>query len=492
MAGAWRMADQGQGAPTGAAGPPPLNWTIRSLYALGGAASWIKTKALGGFLLLYYNQVIGLSPAAVAGAMALITVFDAFCDPLVGWLSDRFRHRWGRRHPFMYFSAVPVALAFFLIWNPPEDWSQQAIFAYLVVNLLAINLFDTFFDLPSTALVPELTSDYHERTTLLMFRMVCGTFGGLAAQIAAYQYFMRENPDGTGGVLDRAGYLPFSIVFGLVIFVLIIASAAGTHSRIPYLRQLPLVRRSPLDSLKDLTKTFADRAFLLILSAGMMRSISLGVYTGLELYLKIYLFGLSQLQLSGLITAGVVASICGAPLAPLLTRKIGKKPTFVLCSSLSGAFQVIPVVLYVAGWAPPSGSHALFVILTGFFFLHTICGMSSSVTMTSMLTDVVEEVELKTGQRSEGVLLAADSVFRKMVQSIGVLFAGLVLTIIVFPTGAERGTVDPDILRHMGLLYIPTQVILIGTAALVMCLFPIDEARHRRNVEALRARMANP
>ena len=139
---------------------PPVGLTTKVLYGLGAVANAVKARGLSTFLLIFYNQVIGLPPQMVSSAIFIALIFDAFCDPLVGQISDNFRSPWGRRHPFMYAAALPVSLAFFLIWNPPSGWSNTELFGYMLACLLVIRLFDTFFELPSSALAPELARDY--------------------------------------------------------------------------------------------------------------------------------------------------------------------------------------------------------------------------------------------------------------------------------------------------------------------------------------------
>src|SRR5688572_27798924 len=99
---------------------PPVGLATILLYGVGASSSGIKMRALSSFLLIFYNQTMGLTPATVALAITLITVFDAIVDPVVGFASDRLTSRWGRRHPFMYASAVPIAAAFWFLWNPPD------------------------------------------------------------------------------------------------------------------------------------------------------------------------------------------------------------------------------------------------------------------------------------------------------------------------------------------------------------------------------------
>src|SRR6202011_1502380 len=97
-------------------------------------------------------------------AIMIAMVFDAFADPVVGQISDNLRTRLGRRHPFMYASALPVALCYFLLWNPPH-WSAGHLFYYLIAMAILVRTFITLYEIPSASLVAELTPDYDQRTS---------------------------------------------------------------------------------------------------------------------------------------------------------------------------------------------------------------------------------------------------------------------------------------------------------------------------------------
>ena len=139
-------------------------------YGFGSVAFGIKDQGFNYFLLLFYSQVIGLDARLVGLAITTALVLDAISDPVVGYWSDNLRSRWGRRHPFMYASAIPVALTFFMLWNPPVGWSETALFWYLLSLAVVIRTFITFYETPSSALAPELTSDYDQRSSLLSLR----------------------------------------------------------------------------------------------------------------------------------------------------------------------------------------------------------------------------------------------------------------------------------------------------------------------------------
>ena len=137
-----------------------LPFSTKFLYGFGSIAYGIKDNAFAYFLLFVYVQVFGLAPDLAGLAILIMLIFDAISDPLIGYISDNTKSRWGRRHPFMYGSIIPVSLTFFLIWDPPGGASDQMLFWYLLVMGIGIRTTITLYEIPSTALGPELTQDY--------------------------------------------------------------------------------------------------------------------------------------------------------------------------------------------------------------------------------------------------------------------------------------------------------------------------------------------
>ena len=159
---------------------PPLTFSTNVYYGVGSVAFGVHMTALTSLLLLFFNQVVGLPAHGWARAMMVTLIFDAICDPLIGEWSDHTRSRWGRRHPFMYASALPIAIAFYFLFNPPMGWSRESLFIYLIVLLVAARVLLSLYEIPSSALGPELTLDYDQRTSLMSSRFFFGTLGGAA------------------------------------------------------------------------------------------------------------------------------------------------------------------------------------------------------------------------------------------------------------------------------------------------------------------------
>ena len=144
-----------------------LSFSTKFYYGFGSISFGIKNNGFSYFVLFVYSSVLGL-PAWMAGlALNLVLFADAITDPLVGYYSDRLRSRWGRRHPFMYAAAFPVAITYFFLWTPPESLTDWQLFSYLLACASVIRVFITFYEIPSVSLGPELTDNYVDRTCLL-------------------------------------------------------------------------------------------------------------------------------------------------------------------------------------------------------------------------------------------------------------------------------------------------------------------------------------
>ena len=125
-----------------------------------------KSNGFNYLLLFFYSQVIGLRPDLVSLGILIALMFDAVSDPMVGYISDNFRSRWGRRHPFMYAAGLPVSIAYYFLWSPPQ-LGETGLFLYFVCMAILIRTLITLYEIPAAALVAELTDDYDQRTEMM-------------------------------------------------------------------------------------------------------------------------------------------------------------------------------------------------------------------------------------------------------------------------------------------------------------------------------------
>ncbi|WP_137897169.1 MFS transporter [Sphingomonas sp. 2SG] len=465
---------------------PAVGWPTLVFYGLGACSTGIKMRALSSFLLIYYNQVLGLRPTTVALAISIITVFDAIVDPITGYISDNTRSRLGRRHPFMYASALPIGLSFLMLWNPPAWMSSDGLFFYLLGCLMALRLFDTFFELPSIALAPELVAEYHRRTLIVSMRIFFRTFAGALFTIAAFQIFLSPEH---GGVTDRSGYLSFAIAGSTAMVVSILLSSAATQRYIPWLRKpAPSAGRSGGGGgrfFRDVLGLFKEPAARVMLGAGMLVAVVSGARTGLDLYFGLYFWGLAQGQLAVLASLTAVATLVGAVILQPIAKRMDKRSGLITIYTLAMITGALPILLRLFNLLPANGRPALFTILAVEIVIQGVLYVMSASIMNSMLSDVVEELEVKTGKRSEGLLFSADAFFSKAVSGLGVLISGGVLWLVAFPSKAAPGSVPMDTLWRLGAVYLLVSLLLMIVVLLLIRRFPIDRARHDRNLELI-------
>lgn len=468
---------------------PPLSRGTKLAFGFGAVASGVKASAFDFFLLIFYSQVIGLDARLVGLALLITLIFDAVSDPIVGYWSDNLRSSWGRRHPFMYAAVLPVTLSFFLLWNPPAVDSQMTLFWYVLGLSVFIRTAITFFETPSVALAPDLTPDYDERTSLYSLRYFFGWTGGNAMSVMMFffmfPFFATDAiPDGR---FNPDAYVVFGVIGSSAIFVSILVSSLGTHSRIIHLKPAPPSRPMSLGrAMGEIFETLANRSFIALFVAAIFGAIGTGLSSGLSLYFFTYFWGFSDVQ-TGLIFLGTfVAAAIGLVLAPLVTRKVGKKRGAMIIGLIAFLGAPLPIVLRLLDVLPPNGTSFTFwfVVITNIVDVGLI--ICFQILFNSMVGDLVEQSELKTGRRSEGVFTAAVTLIRKSVQGFGVMAASLVLALAQFPSGADPSQVSDETLWHLGAYYVPTILFFWLTMIAVVSTYRIDRETHEENLRRLR------
>lgn len=464
-----------------AARRPRLGLPTKLAYGVGSIAFGVKDAGFQTFLLLFYNQLIGLPAEWVSGAIALALVADACIDPIVGQVSDHWRSRWGRRHPFMYAAALPVAVSYMLLWNPPHA-SHAVLFVYLLASAIIVRTFITLYEIPSSALVAELTQDYDERTNLLTYRAVFGNIGGLGMGLLAYFVFLRPTRAYPQGQLNPHGYNGYGVASAVVMFVVIILSAAGTQRFVPFLHRPAEVSKRPSQFVAEMVSTVSNRAFLMTLGSGSFAAMAGGLHSALMLYFATYYWELSSGQITILVVQGVIGALVASVVAPYAARRIGKKAAALSASALSIPTAVSPFVLRMAGLFPANHSVWLVPALLIFIIFVSTLSISATILTSSMIADVVEDSQVKTGRRSEGLFFAASAFTGKLVSAGGLFFAGLILSLVAFPLAAKPGQVDPHILSRLVWAYMPTYAALSLAGFAFLCFYDISRRRHEENL----------
>ena len=463
-------------------------------YGIGQVAEALKTVGFNVFLLFYYQQIVGLSGTLTSAALAISLIIDAFCDPLAGALSDRFRSRWGRRHPFLVVAAIPLALTFYLLFNPPAGFGDLGHFVWLLVFAILARIALTFVQVPHLALGAEIAHDYGQRSSLFAFNVLFGTLGGAVGSALAYRLFFPTTQAFNPGLLNAAGYQQFSLTFSVGMVLAIAVCALGTAREIPHLPVLAKLhqRFSLPQLLREVQAAFRNPSFRTLFLGMMLATLMLSIEAVFNPFMGVHFWGLTTEQLSVLPLVAVFGLVGSLLLIPPVTRWLDKKMTLISMSLIAivNGNILICVKLVLPQLLPANGSSGLLVLIAIATFIGTLMGPLIFATLNSMFADIVDEHELETGERREGIIFAARSFAIKATSSIGLIIGGVVLDWIGFPQHAPAGSVAADVLWYMGLITGPLASLFVTIGVLMYMGYRLDRARHAEILQQLQARRA--
>lgn len=469
---------------------PPLSLSTKLFFGLGQTAEGIKSGAFNIFLFFYFNQVLGLSGSLAGLALLIAVVCDAITDPLAGSLSDSLRHRWGRRHPFMYASAVPLAVSFAILFRPPDGMGQLGLFAWLTTFTVLVRSAMTLFQVPHMALGAELSQDYSERTTIVAFRTAFGLGGVVLLVWLAWNFFFYASPEFENGQLNAAAYPSFGLLLACILFFSVLVSSLGTHSRIPHLPRPAIAHdRFSIGRLRgELTDALSNRSFRALFFGVVVFFVTRGVQETLGLHMSTYFWLLNPGEIEAVQLALAIGFIPGIPFWTVVSRRLDKKPTFLVSLSLFSIFSLVPPLAFIAGYFPDRASPLYLGTLIVMVVLAAFSAAGGIVTAGSMMADIADEHELLTGRRQEGIFFGALTFAGKSASGLGHGIAGLGIDWIGFPSQAVPGTVAADKIVSLGILYGPGIAVLAVIAIGLMTGYALNKERHALVVEQLAAR----
>ena len=473
---------------------PPIGLRTKVLFGIGSLAVGAKTVAYSAYLLIFYNQVMGLSAALVSAALTVSLLIDAFTNPFLGQMTDNARGKWGRRHPFMYAAALPTALFFWMMFNPPAGMSDGVTFWYIVAVATLGRVAMNFYEVPSSALTPELSDNYDERTALMTWRYFFGYVGGLGTAFLALRVFLQPTEKYPVGQLNPEGYAAYGLAGAILIFVSMLVSTFGTHDRIKYIRQADATAaRSAAAQLREMFETLAHKGFLAILGFGVLKYTAAGLYAAIAVYLGVYVWQLTPNSMALLTIDGAFAALVALVIAPWASKRFGKRNVAMALAIFGVTAGLAPLVLRQAGlFLPLEPEGPLVLTLFSMQIVYSAAIAISQIMTSAMIADCVEDSALRTGRHSAGVFFAASAFMQTCTAALGVLGAGLLLTAAGFPENAKPGLVSSEAIDRLVYIYIPVSATLWFVGVSFLFFYKGDRGSHEANLARLQMAQAEP
>ena len=467
----------------------PVSIGRKVAYGFGSVAFGVKSNGFDYFFLIFYSQVMGVSAYLVSLALMIALIVDALSDPLIGYLSDNTRSRWGRRHPFMYAAAIPASVAYYFVWNPPAGLEGDALFPYIVTLAILVRTLITVYEIPSSSLVAEMSDNYDERTSMLSYRYFFGWTGGTLMGAFATIFILVPTATISNGMFNVEGHGQVGAIAATVIFLAIMISALGTHKMIPELKPPPPARQMSVGLIyREVFETLASRSFLALFLAALFGAVASGVSTTLSFYFSTFFWGFTTEQI-GLISLSVVISALMAFFIPTaISKRLGKKRGAITIGLMAFTVAPAPIFLRLLGLMPENGYPVLFPLVLSIIVVDVALIIAYQTLSASMIADLVEEAEIKTQRRNEGVFFASVTFVRKVTQGIGAAVAGVLLTISQFPVGATPDQVPESVLTTFGWLYVPVIFGLWMIMIACLSLYSVDRKKHEANLKTLAQR----
>ncbi len=435
-------------------------WT----YGSGDFGFSLTSTLIGAYFAIYLTDVVGVSPATAALAIFIGGTWDYVNDPLVGYLSDRTRSRWGRRRPYLLFSALPLMLAFALMWWRPPISSQIALGMYYAVIYALYDTVATFAYMPYFALTPELTSDYDERTELTTARVFFSILASLVAFTLPLLIVGGFDPAHAGRVLLMG------VVFGFASAVPLLLVFLGTRERAEFMHREPTGMRGAVRAARK------NPPFIFGMGIYLFTWVTVCLIQLILLYYIKYV--VQRESQSDLIMATIfVVALAALPFWQWLSRRWNKRLAYI-----AGIAFLIAVLLSLSALGPSTG---LGLIMT----LCVLAGIgvaAAHILPWSMLPDAIEYGEWQTGERHEGMFYSLITLAQKIATSVALPLALLVLD----RTGyLANSSVQPaSAVTGIRIVAGPIPAVLLGLGILFAALYPLGRENYSEIARTLEAR----
>lgn len=429
-----------------------IPWLTKLAYSLGNVCEVVLSRSFELFVLFFYTQVLGLSGTVAGAAILLAMIADAFTDPLVGAYSDSLKSRWGRRHAPMFLAALPSALFFVALFYPPGDFSTLGLGAWLAFTAIGLRVSVTFFHIPWSTQIAELSDEPRERVTLAILRNIFGAAANFAVVAVAFDVFFVASEEYPRGQENPANYLPFAAAIGGVLVLVILISAAGTYRRIRSregdVAPSPRFHISALwPAWRDMIFRFKNFRCLFLGSLFILTAFSM--YNSMALYLGSYFWDLSGDQIKtwqfAVILGAAVTLIVGKPIVDRLPHPL----LFAGGIGFGVILFALPLLMRLLGFVDV-GSDAVMPLLRISNGLAGLCLGVVMIVSAVIASETADDYQRRTGINATALLFGFVFLSMKTASGLGKLLAGLIIDAIALPSAENADLITAAQLDSLG------------------------------------------
>jgi len=465
----------------------------RLIYGLGGLINNLLAAASGGMMIVL-NLGLGMNPALVGLLGSLPRLTDALTDPIMGFISDNTKSRWGRRRPYIFCGAIAAGIFFALLWQLPRGQSETFYFVWFLIGSILFYMAYTVFATPWVALGYELTADYHERTRLMGTQNFLSQLAYVVSPwflwIMTYKGFFDDQVAGAAGL---------AIIIAIVTIGIGVLPAIFLKERFKKIAETEIEKQATkVTAAKAVSTNFKNffRGFIETVKSVPFLKLCLATFlvfngfilvSSFQFYVIIYYvaggnqnLGAEYAGYAG--TVGAVSTFIVITIVTWIGTKIGKRRAFFVSTGLS-------MVGYALKWVCYNPDYPWLVVLPAPLLAFSLGGLFTL--MPSMMADVVDFDELKTHERREGMFGSIFWWVVKLGMSAALAGGGFLLNATGFDVALEGNQTDNAIF-FMRLFDAGVPIITSAIAIWAVAAFPITEKKAREIREELERRRGKP